>query len=502
MKKYFKSWLMIVIMCALLTGCGNGSRSSADGKISEIEKNNSFVGSETQTKETDGEWEDEEAATMTQKGSGEAGEKRLISSSLEETAQYQITSSSTDIQSLVQYCNGTLSYDEASRSGSVQNRKFKGDREDFAVIKAYVEMLCAGDKNLELADTYMLDYKDTMFAYAIDYTGSGKVNGNISMQFKKDVICDICIWGTIEYDRMEVRVQIPVSMNIVDMGYRYGGYTESLTPGGPSALTALYQLPDKSFETADGRLHTEWGKACVLRDGTAYMADSEYVLTQYDYEELWIRDFCRNESLFFLSPYNQLMTGDVYNLDVLERKGGGVIEGGTIKESFLSGMDWGTMLAVEQDGTWVTPVYGEDSAFEDVTVRVMYYEPDEAAILYIYAEMNSEPYNIEALCAVQIEEAQENDDSGSYSGGYGDDENDYRNKEPGGVKVDCIKCHGKGEVPCDLCDGSGYREIYNNSTPNYSGRNQSPAVTKESCRKCGGSGSMTCPRCNGSETEN
>ncbi|MGN1116611.1 MAG: copper amine oxidase N-terminal domain-containing protein, partial [Candidatus Ornithomonoglobus sp.] len=173
-----------------------------------------------------------------------AGGKTFVAEPLgNENIQYTaIDKSSNKMQSFDAYCGGRL-----STNGGIKN--FRGTGEDKEVVDDYVDLLCSGNMNFKLVDAYESSYnKSSFFSYAIDYTGTAKVSGNIEMLFKDDVICDLCIYGIIERDNLDLRLIVPDSIEIMDLGYRYGGAREDINPAGASAMAGLYSLGGGSFE--------------------------------------------------------------------------------------------------------------------------------------------------------------------------------------------------------------------------------------------------------------
>lgn len=71
-------------------------------------------------------------------------------------------------------------------------------------------------------------------------------------------------------------------------------------------------------------------------------------------------------------------------------------------------------------------------------------------------------------------------------------------EELGGNPVPCPFCND-GKETCSACNGNKGKWVYDNSTPNYSGKNSwnNSAKTWEPCTKCGGTGEQDCTHCGG-----
>ncbi len=329
----------------------------------------------------------------------------LVSEKLEkDPLSYTVTADSVYIQDLVDYCDGKLGYGERSESGKYYVRNFSGSGKDKAILDAYVAMLCDGSHNLKLTVEHDQKYSTEFFSWGIDYTGTGNVRSTTEVTFRDDQ-CTINIYGTIEGNRMKAAVWIPKEMEIVDLGSRYESDAVNVSLAGGSAMAGLYRLADGSFMTSDGRLSTKPGQALVLRDGQACTTEATILRnTRLGRDELWVRDFYRDETLFFCSPANRLMTGDVYTLKDLNREESWLNNGTSqfsTADKFASYI-WTLFFGAGHDGDFITPLVSTMTEFQDLTVRVMYWEPDVEAVYYIYAQFDSAPYEIEALCAVNL----------------------------------------------------------------------------------------------------
>ncbi|MCI7812449.1 MAG: hypothetical protein SO016_12470 [Lachnospiraceae bacterium] len=339
-------------------------------------------------------------------GSGNSSaSKTLVSEPMaEDPLSYTITSDSVYIQDPIDFCGSALSYSAISTSGNYNVRNFTGTGADKAVMEAYVKAICDGNYNLRLSQEYEQSYSSSFFSWGLDYTGSGNVSDTVNVTYT-DSNCTICIYGTIERDNMKIAVWIPQSMEQVDLGLRYGGANQTVTIAGPSASAGLYKLSDGSFETTDGRLSTSLGYATVLRDGTPYITEATFKRdSQSSRDELWVRDFYRDETLFFCAPQNRLMTGDVYTLKDLIQEASWLNRSRTVlgNADDFDDYTWTLFFGAGHDGDFITPLLADFNEFEDLTVRVMYWDKNVEAVYYIYAEFNSSPYVIEALCAVDL----------------------------------------------------------------------------------------------------
>lgn len=332
-------------------------------------------------------------------------QKTLVAETLEsDPLNISVTPDSIYIQDLVDFCGGALSYEPLSTSKDYNVRNFSGTASDKAVLEAYVRTVCDGNYNLELVDEYEKSYSDTYFSWNINYTGSGNVTATMDGTFT-DTVCTIEIYGTIERNKMKAAVWIPQQMEQIDLGLRYGGQNEDVHIAGESAMTGLYKLSDGSFETADGRFSTGLGQAMVMRDGTPYITEATFNRdSKLSRDELWVENFYRDEMLFFCAPENRLLTGDVYTLKDLIQEDDWVNKTPSVFDDAdtFAAYRWTLFFGMGHDGDFITPLLADYSEFKELTVRVMYLDKDVEAVYYIYAELKSEPYTIEALCAVDL----------------------------------------------------------------------------------------------------
>ena len=120
----------------------------------------------------------------------------------------------------------------------------------------------------------------------------------------------------------------------------------------------------------------------------------------YSKDILWVRNFYRDEGIYFCTPASRLMTGDIFTLRDLFYDSTWTFKSLNEFNSFRHDTPF---LGLGHDGDFVTPrAKLSSNEFDAVTVRVMYWEPDAAAVYYIYAGLSTAPYAIEALCAVSL----------------------------------------------------------------------------------------------------
>ena len=327
----------------------------------------------------------------------------LVAQPLEQDPlDHTVTSDSVVIQDLVEFCAGSLSYGDLGRSGVYNVRNFEGTEADRAIVDAYVDTLCSGGYNLTLAEEYNNALSSTFFSYGLDYTGSGNVSAKTGVTYT-EIQATINIYGIISRGNMELHVWIPQQMEQVDLGLRYGQEAVSVSVAGPSAMAGLYRNADGSFETSDGRLKASPGQAFVLRDGVACSAPASFRTDEeLSQDELWVDSFYRNESFFFCSPKDALMTGDVYTRKDLTQEAPWVNSKVFSSLSEFGSYRWDLFFGAGHDGDFITPLLGERNEFKDLTVRVMYWNKDAEAVYYIYAEFDTSPYTLEALVAVEL----------------------------------------------------------------------------------------------------
>lgn len=353
-----------------------------------------------------------------------ASRKTLVSEPLEkDPLSYSITADSVYIQDPAEFCGSELTLTSSSSTGSYYVRKFAGSSSDKKVLTEYVSTICNG-YNLAVTAQYDESYDSNFFSWGIDYTGSGNVDSLTDVLFLDDVQANICVYGIIDGNDLEAILWIPQDMEIVDLGLRYGGGSETVSLAGDSALAGLYKLSDGSFETTDGRLSVELGEAVVLRDGKTYTTEATFNRdSQLNRDELWVRNFYRDETLFFCAPENRLETGDIYTLKDLVQEADWINSMAGVLDSADSFTDynWTLFFGAGHDGDFITPLLSDLNKFEDLTVRVMYWDEGVEAVYYICAVFDSSPHTVEALCAVDLSGT----GSGSSSGGATATSSDY-----------------------------------------------------------------------------
>lgn len=316
----------------------------------------------------------------------------------------RLDKSSIAIQNPAMYCPDGLTEQAMTISGSYNVYNFTGTAKDKAVLESYVNTLCNGNYNFKLTKTYhQFNIASTQFSWGLDYTGTGTVTETMDVTYT-DAFCNVCVFGTISQNLMSASVWIPQGMEVSDLGLRYDTRTRaSLT--GPSAYAGLYKLANGSFQTTDGRLSTTVGHAAVRRDGANYTTTAVFHKdTHLGREELSLGNFYQNETLFFSTEADKTVSGDLYTLSDLARDEGWLNQPASPLKSAadFSNFTWTRFFGAAHNGEFLTPLTSAYNAFKSLTVRVMYYQPSQTAVYYIYAEFTSAPYEVEALCAVDL----------------------------------------------------------------------------------------------------
>ena len=334
-----------------------------------------------------------------------------------EKISYATTSDSVYIQDICAFIDGELSIGKHSNSGSYVVQNLSGDREDLEIIRAYIQVISNG-YNLKLVSEHEQTYSSsTFFSWGLNYTGSANLTDKTGVTYTDDE-ATVTLYGTIENNRLKMALWIPQQMQIVDMGLRCNGQNMEISTGGPSATAGLVYYSNNTFETTDGRLSVGINEATVIRDGDICTAEAQYVYnTASSREELWVRSFYRDESLFFCSPIDRIMTGDIYTKEELTQTDDWVNKDNRQfgKLDDFGAYRWTLFFGVGHDGHFITPLFKTANEFEAATVRIMYYEKNVVAVYYIYAAFTSAPYEYEALCAVDLSNGNFTDADGEYT---------------------------------------------------------------------------------------
>lgn len=283
-------------------------------------------------------------------------------------------------------------------------------------------------------------------------------------QMYSDKACHVNIWLSSN----KWRVEVCDGLEMVDMGLRRDGSQGSFTPQGESLGAGLKLKNDKRYETTDGRMKVEKGKAYVLCDGEKNTA-----------EAAWKRS--GNKITVTVELTDDLTAQLVYYEDKVQQ--GDVLLLGTVEEEYNT-----FTLSTEKKSISATQT-GKCS-FENVTLRFMYMGDDGEVVIYLFAQPmdgSTYPRQIEMLCAVNTtpeEKEEQSGGSGSGSGGswWDDDDEPY---QPDHSKLDCLTCGGDGD--CNTCGGYGEVERYAGNGDTVTSKCSS-CYGSGNCRTCGGSG--------------
>lgn len=317
---------------------------------------------------------------------------------------YTYTADTAFMQDLVTYCCDRLSYDKISNTNNYMVRDYQGGKEDYQLVKDYVNMLVETNPYLELQHVHEKEYDDVFFSFAIDYTGNVNMGPKIEQTYT-DNQCNIMLYGSIHRSKLELSVWTPANMELTDLGLRWEGGQADVSFGGPSASAGLYRNADGSFETTDGRFRVAPGEAMILRDGEVFTTEATYNRNdKTDRDLIWMRYFHQEETLHLSYPAHSLHSGDLLWLRDVNRENSWLLKDGGVFEAekdFTSSRWDGPFLGANHAGSWITPVNAPSSSFTDAAVRVMYMDGD-VAVFYLYAEYTTAPFTMEALCAVPL----------------------------------------------------------------------------------------------------
>lgn len=412
-------------------------------------------------------------------GTQPVGAQTLVAGELaQDPLRYSITPDCVYIQNPRDYFGDGLDFKKNSHENGYTIWTFQGG---YSAIESYMDVLCGTGCNLRLADSYYKDYPasristgGTFCAWLADYTGTGSVTRTTEVPFIEGKRGNVGVYASSERagGDLEIKIYIPDDLTQVDLGLRLNGGNVSIgVGGGTSALAGLYQMPDGSFQTTDGRLSAQPGRAMVLRDGEVCTAPAQAVLRE-DTAELWVRDFYRSEMLYFSVPKNGVAGGDVYTMqDILLTAwwGSNNAMAALRDADSFGGYRWSLCLGAGHGGSYILPTYLDSNEFENILVRVLY-KDDTQAVYYIYAAFTTRPRVVEALCAVDLTQAIDGTNKPVSGGGSGQ----------------CWYCGGSGR--CPTCGGSGRVTNWLPGTREYLEQSCTDCYSPGKCRICGGSG--------------
>ena len=436
----------------------------------------------------------------------------LAPESQTDTIIYDNSKDSLYYQSFADYRNGYLKCYDLVKKDAYYQRDFSGPSGSFNtaldILQSYIDMLCAEDSKFINVGESLYDDKKTGYydhVYLLRYTGTQEASGNLD-PFGKEISekGDIAIQFISHSADASIRIRAAYPLEPVDVGFRYGDEKVYDQLEGPSIYSRLYQMPDGRYVTGDGRLSAAKGEALIFCGDEKIACDAAYSICLHDlranqtYERLHINDFKNDDDLQFTFGINGLRTGDIYTID---------------NRIFKTGKELGTGKYIEKD--CVSANINQNGKVKFSNTRVMYYNPNDVAVVYFYIDTGRTPEIIEGLAAVDLEVKPYImvsiilDTPGGglhcplckkgptvfdwYNGtcayctdGYTED------------GLECQICNGTGK--CAACGGDGY---YVDELPGYdpgggSGGEDDPGGSgPRTCNFCDGSGGRTCLTCGG-----
>ena len=254
-----------------------------------------------------------------------------------------------------------------------------------------------------------------------------------------------------------------------DLGLRINGKNLDVFQLGKSATEGLLVMPDGSFQTSDGRLNAQLNKATVIRDGKKIKADAHYNLNKSEW--LMVNEYHRNEDFFFAVDPEYTVQGDYYWCSSFVEGRYSFVDGDADKV-MNNGHGENPYFVLSANNHRYGPTQS-NNRFESLFVRVMYYKEDETAVYYVYAKLkDSEPSEIEALCAVSLKVEEEKNEAQSGGSSIFD-------------KKECSVCFGDGR--CNRCNGSGTVRKWTGDS--YITQDCTGAFCNNGrCNQCGGDG--------------
>ncbi|MBQ8228363.1 MAG: hypothetical protein IJZ88_05055 [Clostridia bacterium] len=382
---------------------------------------------------------------------------------------------SVKFQSLFDFASGDMSFDKVSQSGYVYSQSFKGDEEDIELIDEYAKLLCKDGMNFKERDSIFEDYRDFHSSYNdlkiyaswfLDYTGTSSVKDSCEYDsLGKSGSCSVEIYYAMNRTTVKGYIKWSADLDSTDLGFRNGGKTETIAPGGKSAGAGLIKTADGKYETTDGRFSVGFNEAMAIVGGDSQKYSVEFVDYETASDLIKIKDADgKNQFVVFLSCEDPVKTGTVYNMTDLAQE-----------YQHVSDSDPGGPYNYEKPrvyqrikDSWLTPGLEDNSVCQDATLRIVYYNKDEnVAAFYIYTDLKG---GSEAFCVVDLSKALSSQNNNSSSGGSGSGSSSSGFDSDFYTKKDktCSYCGGSGYVTCTTCGGKGYY-VARGSTPNYAG---------------------------------
>ena len=376
---------------------------------------------------------------------------------------------SVKVQSLYHFAKDQMVYHGVKQQNKSYFEKFGGSPEDANIIKEYVELLNQDSMNFALADSYFFEYGSTFASWGFNYTGNANVKNTCDIQFIDNAEpCAVSIYYKIDRNSFEGFIYWSGSLEIEDLGYRYGGETESAAPAGKSACAGLVRTADGQYKTTDGRFSVKPNEVQMYVNNTNKKCSLEYEDNDGS-DKLIIKDSSGNEIIkFFFSKSKAPYTGEIYDC------------GDIALDSQYSMEPTGFLIDDIQiyqlvNKSWLRPTHN-NNPFTDLTYRTVYYnESEKIAAFYLYTNVLDET---ELFCVVDLNDVidKTQNSSGGNAGYEVPDAGGY--EKPEFAKLDCTFCHnGK----CSKCNGYGYVYSYviNSDKP------------MQQCHSCHGSGNCT-----------
>lgn len=379
---------------------------------------------------------------------------------------------SVKFQSLFDFASDDMDFGAINQSGLVFTQVFEGNTEDVELIDEYIKLLCKDGMNFKEQNSVFEDYRDynsstndlkIYASWGLSYTGTSSVAENCEYNdFGKKGPSAIYVYYSLKGTTVGGYIKWSEDLESTDLGFRNGGKTESTAPGGTSAGAGLVKTGDGKYKTTDNRFIVGLNEATAIIGGNKQNCSVEFVDYESASDLVNIKD-ADGKKIFvaFLSNVDPVKTGKLYGMSDLAQE----------YQYVLSGDPGGAYNHDKPEvyqlvrTKWITPGLQEDSACNDATLRIVYYNKDEnVAVFYAYTDLQG---GSEFFCAVDLSKAAAQQSSGSSgssgSSSAGLDSDIFTQKDK-----TCNYCGGTGYVTCSTCGGKGYY-VVRGSAPNYAG---------------------------------